>query len=122
MPINVGVVGSRTITSKEYVFSVLDFYLSRLLKEGDLTIISGGAKGVDSLGVAWAKERGLQYTEFLPDWNLGKGAGFIRNQTIVDNSDYLIAITTGSNGTADTIKRAEKKGIPIKIVNYDNRR
>ncbi len=113
---NVGVVGSRSILDKEYVFSVLDFYLSRLLKEGDLKIVSGGAKGVDSLGVSWAKEKGLQYTEFLPDWTLGKGAGFIRNQTIVDNSDYLIAITTGSNGTADTIKRAEKKGIPIKIV------
>ena len=31
--VKVGIVGSRSITSSEYVFSVLDFYLSRLLEE-----------------------------------------------------------------------------------------
>ena len=41
--VKVGIVGSRTIDSKEYVFSVLDFYLSRLLEENEVVIVSGGA-------------------------------------------------------------------------------
>lgn len=58
---------------------------------------------------------------YLPEYNKypPKVAPIKRNQKIVDASDYLIAITTGSNGTASAIKMAEKKGIPIKIVKYE---
>lgn len=41
--VRVAVVGSRSITNTDYVFSVLDFYLARLLKENECTIVSGGA-------------------------------------------------------------------------------
>ena len=82
--------------------------------------MSGGAVGIDSLGAQWAELRKLKTEIYLPDWQThGKKAGFLRNQQIIDNSDYLIAITTGSNGTADSIKRAVKKNIPIKIVQYE---
>ena len=118
--VKVGIVGSRSITSSEYVFSVLDFYLARLLEENEVVIVSGGAVGIDSLGAQWAELRKLKTEIYLPDWQThGKKAGFLRNQQIIDNSDYLIAITTGSNGTADSIKRAVKKNIPIKIVQYE---
>jgi len=118
--IKIAVVGSRSITDVDYVFSVLDFYLSRLLKENECIIVSGGAIGVDSLATKFAELRKLKTEIYLPDYKQhGKSATFIRNQQIVDNSDYLIAITTGSNGTADSIKRANKKGIPIKIIQYD---
>ena len=118
--VKVGIVGSRTIDSKEYVFSVLDFYLSRLLEENEVVIVSGGAVGIDSLGAQWAELRKLKTEIYLPDYKqYGKAATFLRNQQIIDNSDYLIAITTGSNGTADSIKRAVKKNIPIKIIKYE---
>ena len=118
--VKVGIVGSRSITSSEYVFSVLDFYLSRLLEENEVVIVSGGAVGIDSLGAQWAELRKLKTEIYLPDYKqYGKSATFLRNQQIIDNSDYLIAITTGSNGTADSIKRAVKKNIPIKIIKYD---
>ena len=118
--VKVGIVGSRSITDSEYVFSVLDFYLSRLLEENEVVIVSGGAVGIDSLGAQWAELRKLKTEIYLPDWQThGKKAGFLRNQQIIDNSDYLIAITTGSNGTADSIKRAVKKNIPIKIIQYE---
>ena len=118
--VKVGIVGSRSITFSEYVFSVLDFYLSRLLEENEVVIVSGGAVGIDSLGAQWAELRKLKTEIYLPDWQThGKKAGFLRNQQIIDNSDYLIAITTGSNGTADSIKRAVKKNIPIKIIKYE---
>ena len=118
--VKVGIIGSRSITSSEYVFSVLDFYLSRLLEENEVVIVSGGAVGIDSLGAQWAELRKLKTEIYLPDYKqYGKSATFLRNQQIIDNSDYLIAITTGSNGTADSIKRAVKKNIPIKIIKYD---
>ena len=118
--VKVGIVGSRSIDSKEYVFSVLDFYLSRLLEENEVVIVSGGAVGIDSLGAQWAELRKLKTEIYLPDYKqYGKSATFLRNQQIIDNSDYLIAITTGSNGTADSIKRAVKKNIPIKIIKYE---
>lgn len=112
----VAVVGSRIILDKEFVFSVLNFYLARLLEENEVVIISGGALGIDSLAEDFAREKGLKTEIYKPDWTIGKHAGFLRNKTIIDNSDYLIAITTGSKGTASTIKFAEKKGIPIKII------
>ena len=118
--VKIGIVGSRSITSSEYVFSVLDFYLSRLLEENEVVIVSGSAIGIDSLGAQWAELRKLKTEIYLPDYKqYGKSATFIRNQQIIDNSDYLIAITTGSNGTADSIKRAVKKNIPIKIIKYE---
>ena len=118
--VKVGIVGSRSITSSEYVFSVLNFYLSRLLEENEVVVVSGGAVGVDKLAEDFAEERKLKTEIYLPDYKqYGKSATFIRNQQIIDNSDYLIAITTGSNGTADSIKRAVKKSIPIKIIKYE---
>lgn len=116
--VRVGIVGSRSITDVDYVFSVLNFFLRRLLEEEEVVIISGGAVGIDKMAEKYANEKGLKTEIYLPDYKSysGKVAPIKRNQTIVDNSDYLIAITTGSRGTASTIRMAEKKNIPFKIV------
>lgn len=115
--IKIAVVGSRSILNKQFVFNTLDFYLARLLKEYEVIIVSGGAIGVDSLCEDFARERNLKTEIYLPDYKqYGKGATFIRNSQIVEASDYLIAITTGSKGTEDSIKKARKKGIEVKIV------
>jgi hypothetical protein len=116
--VRVAVSGSRTICNKEFIFSTLDFYLSRLLKENEVIIVHGNAKGVDYIANDWAIERGLKTIIYEPDYSkyLPKLAPIKRNQQIIDEADYLIAITTGSNGTTSTIKMAEKKGIPIKTV------
>lgn len=115
--ITVGIVGSRSITDKDHVFSILDFCLSRLLQEHEIVICSGGAVGIDTMAEDFAEQKGLKTEIFLPNYTeYGKSATFVRNQLIVDNSDYLIAITTGSKGTASTIRMAKKKDIPIKII------
>jgi len=41
--VRVAVVGSRTIKDKEFVFQQLDYYLSRLIKDYEVIIVSGGA-------------------------------------------------------------------------------
>jgi hypothetical protein len=114
----IAIVGSRSITDKEFVFSTIDCYLSNLNKD-EIVIVSGGAVGIDSLAMLYAAEHNIKTEIFKPDWEkYGKSAGFIRNQQIVDRADYLLAITTGSKGTADTIKKAEKKGIVIKVKTH----
>lgn len=114
----VGVVGSRSIDNKEFVFKTLDYYLQNI-KE-DITIVSGGAIGCDKLASEYAKERGYGLIEYLPDYKqfMGAIAPLLRNTQIIEKSDILIAITTGSNGTADSIRKAEIKGIPVRIVKY----
>ena len=43
-------------------------------------IVSGCARGADTLGERFAKEFGLEVNRFPADWdNLGKRAGYVRN-------------------------------------------
>jgi hypothetical protein len=52
-----------------------------------------------------------------PGINPPKIAPILRNQTIVDNSNYFIAMQQNkSRGTQDAINKAVKRGIPIKII------
>lgn len=117
--VRVGIVGSRSITDEEYVFYVLNFYLRRLLAEKEVIIVSGGAVGTDKIAEKFAEQKGIEAEIYEPEYDKfpTKVAPIKRNQTIVDNSDYLIAIFDGSSkGTASTIRMAEKRNIPIKIV------
>ena len=121
--VHCGIVGSRSITSSEYVFSVLDFYLSRLLEENEVVVVSGDQKkGVDGYAKSYAEGRGLKYIGFPPRYDLYhvKRAPLERNTEIVNESDYLIAIQeNNSRGTQDSIDKAKKKNIPIKIIKYE---
>ena len=83
---NVAIIGSRGFNDYELVKSILEKY------NDVTTIVSGGAKGADSLGERWAKEKGIPTKIFYPDWNKhGKSAGYIRNKDIISNSDLVIA-------------------------------
>lgn len=78
----------------------------------DVTIISGGARGVDSAAVDAAKHFGMAYKVWKADWNkYGKSAGFIRNLEIVRDSDIIIAFWDGySKGTNHVITQAKLQG------------
>jgi len=101
-----------------WVDSVMSMQFDR---EDKVSIISGGAKGVDSLGEQYANNHKLGKVICKPNWDkYGKSAGFIRNQTIVDNCDMVLAFWDGqSRGTADTIEKAKKAKKPTFIIYYD---
>ena len=86
------------------------------------TIVSGGAKGADTLGAKFADDNKLSKEIFLPNWKeLGKSAGFIRNQQIVDACDIVLAFWDGkSKGTKDTINRARIAKKPTILVYYQS--
>lgn len=89
--------------------TVVEFINS--LPEGSI-IVSGGARGVDSVAVSTAKTRGLEYKEHLPDYAMygSKMAPIVRNILIVDDCDELIAFPSPwSTGTWHAISAAREK-------------
>lgn len=84
---------------------------------GDVTLISGGAKGVDSIARRVARSLWIPYIEFIPDWRThGKKAGFLRNREIVDTCDVLHAWWDGkSRGTKYSIDLARAAGKPVVV-------
>lgn len=81
-------------------------------------IVSGGARGADTLAELLAAEYGIEMVVYKPDWKThGKAAGFIRNSDIINNCDMVLAFWSGSNGTADSITKAEKVNKPVIIIN-----
>ncbi len=87
------------------------------LSHDDITIVSGGARGVDSYAEAFAKRNNIETKIFLPNWNrYGKSAGFIRNELIINEADKVIAFWDGkSKGSKHSIDLAIKANKPIDI-------
>lgn len=108
----VAIVGSREYARMD---KVCDFV--RSLPAGT-TVVSGGARGVDSVAEEIAIRCGLDVVVFRADWNgLGKRAGFARNKTIVEAADRVVAFWDGvSRGTAHTINLARKVGKPVEVI------
>lgn len=102
------IIGSRNFYDYSYLLSVWGVYFStRNVTE----IISGGAKGADSLGKKLALEKNIPYVEFKPDWEtFGKSAGFMRNVNIIKNCDCVLAFWDGkSKGTGHSLGCAKKE-------------
>lgn len=108
----VGVIGSRDINCDFYPF--LCYYIPKSVSE----IVSGGADGADTLAAQYAHQNSIHLTEFLPEYSkYGRRATLVRNDLIVDNSEYILAFWDGkSRGTAYTIKKCIEKQLPIRIL------
>jgi len=120
------VAGSRSITDYNLICAAIKESGFKIAE-----IVSGTAKGVDSLGEQWAKENDIPVKRFPAPWDdiegklphvigvtrngkkFWKKAGSFRNQQMADYADALVAITTGSSGTADMINRAKQKGLTV---------
>jgi hypothetical protein len=107
------IIGSRTFTNYKLLKETLELYRSKIT-----VVVSGAAKGADSLGEKWALENNIQTLIFPADWEkFGKRAGFIRNEDIIKNCDCVIAFWDGlSKGTAHSISLCEKYSKPYKII------
>jgi hypothetical protein len=112
--LRLAVVGSRSCEDYELVSGFLGHFINQ-----KPIIVSGGAKGVDSLAERFADENELKKKIYKADWSkYGRAAGPIRNQQIVDNANAMIAFATkDSKGTKNSVKLAVKKGIPVLVVN-----
>ena len=92
-------------------------HLEDYLPEGVTEIVSGGARGVDTCTRNYALRHGLKLTEFLPEYGrFGRGAPLLRNITIIENADRILAFWDGkSKGTKFVIDCCEKRNIPVVV-------
>lgn len=96
------------------------YYMDDLLKlyGRPMTIIEGGARGVDYLAKWFAKVEALEIETYSADWKkYGKAAGPIRNKQMLDEGkpDLVVAFP-GGRGTANMIEQAEKAGIKVEKI------
>lgn len=84
-------------------------------------VVSGGARGMDLAGEAWAESKGVPVIRYPAMWNEhGKAAGPIRNRVMAENADALIAIWDGSSsGTAGMVREASERGLKIYVYRAD---
>lgn len=109
------IAGSRDISDYSLVTRAVEqsgFYLS--------AIVSGEARGVDSLGERFAQENGLPLLQFRADWEThGRAAGPLRNRQMAEYADALVAITNGSSGTENMIAEAKKRHLACYVVRLE---
>jgi len=115
------VAGSRSFTD----YALMDRELSRILQHlilDDTAIVSGTAKGADTLAERWAVEHRIEVVRFPAQWELyGKRAGYIRNDQMLEVATHVVAFWDGqSRGTAHMIDIAHKKGLKVAIIRFDN--
>jgi predicted Rossmann fold nucleotide-binding protein DprA/Smf involved in DNA uptake len=103
------IVGSRSISS---------FDLTEYIPQEVSCIISGGARGVDTLAEEYADKHRLSKIILRPQYaRYGKGAPLYRNEEAVSLCDRVLVIWDGvSRGTQNTISLAKKANKPITLI------
>lgn len=118
------IAGGRDFKDYDYLKNRCDDVLHDFIEGNtflvDVEIVSGGARGADSLGERYAAERGYPIKQFLPDWDkYGKAAGYKRNAEMAKYADTLIAFwDEKSRGTKHMIDLAREHGLKTYITIY----
>ena len=111
------VAGCRNYNNYIEAKAFLDFCLSRIIKENEIVIVSGGAAGSDALGEKYALENNFKIERHCALWEkYGKSAGPKRNEEMARLADFVICFwDRKSNGTKSMIDFAKKFNKPIRI-------
>jgi len=125
----VAIIGSRDFTDYKLLEDTLD-----MMNLNPTFIISGGARGADTLAMEYANKRGIPTKVYEAHWNdlnarplkiktnsvgvkYNALAGFNRNKLIVNDADVIIAFWDGqSPGTKNSVEYADKKGKRVHII------
>ena len=114
------IAGGRDFDDYGLLCESCDRFLAQKYQTHSIVIVSGAARGADTLGECYAQERGYSIEQYPADWeHAGKAAGFIRNRQMADVADALIAFWDGrSRGTANMIDIARQKPLPYRVVRF----
>lgn len=109
------VCGGRDYADQECLFRHLDAFHKA---EGVSCVISGAARGADTLGELWAAARNVPVARFPANWDLhGKSAGPIRNtQMLAEGRAEAVYAFPGGAGTANMVAQAKAQGVPVWTV------
>lgn len=118
--------GSRDFNNYTYLRLMLkEYIMTNQINPELIEIISGGAKGADTLAIKFAKEYNLNYKVMNADWNkYGKRAGIIRNAEMltyaISNPNDIVILISFWNGTSKGTKHmidiSNDKGIIVKVM------
>lgn len=91
-------------------------WLRRVLSELKITeIITGEARGADSLARTYASDNAIPYRGFPAEWSkFGAGAGPIRNRRmLVEGKPDMVVAFPGGKGTANLVRQAGMMGVDV---------
>lgn len=113
----IGVVGNRKGWNRLTIYKKLD---DLNLSNNDI-IVTGGANGVDTYAMDYAKENGIGLRVFYPDKSKPFPERFyIRNEQIVIFSDMVIAFNKkAKSGTTNTINLCNLHNVFVEIITSD---
>ena len=120
------VVGSRGIHNREFVYDKIDSYI-RLVRDGPVCILSGGAKGVDTLAYEYCDDHSIDFILFKPYHLIDNKVEynpryfFTRNKQIADNADLVLCFWDGqSSGTRHMIEYCQRHNKRHKVIEVPN--
>ncbi|MFD8500133.1 DUF2493 domain-containing protein [Amycolatopsis sp. NPDC059657] len=113
------VTGSRTWTDTAVIRDVLAEMWRRY--PGAVLVTGGCPRGADRLAEDCWAHWGGQVERHPADWNLGRAAGFLRNQAMVDaGADHCVAfIHANSRGATHCAASSRAAGIPTTVHRTD---
>ena len=116
------VADGRDFADYAYLKEKLDEVFGSLwdINSHPIEIISGMAKGADTLGIRYAEEHKLTMVLYPANWKkYPRMAGILRNMNMLVTATHLVAFWDGkSHGTKHMIEIAKAKGIPVWIFDY----
>lgn len=112
------IAGTRTFLDYELLSKKLDLLLSQTPKP--IEIVSGKAKGADTLGETYAIAKGYPVKSFQADWHrYGHAAGPIRNEEMAQYATHCVVFWDGkSKGTKSMIRLAKRYNLQLRIIHY----
>ena len=118
----IAIVGSRDFPIKDMIYA----FLKELVNENRrFTLVSGGAKGVDSFAEEAARVQKQSRFIFEADWDAyGLAAGPVRNGLVVETSDQMVAFFAdrkSSKGTTNAVSQALDAGLPVRAYDLKNK-
>lgn len=120
------VAGGRDFDDYELLKHTLKKYLEELdiVDLSQIVIISGAARGADTLGEHFAYDYEISVHRFPAKWDeLGRRAGWVRNAEMAkyaaEKHGVLFAFWDGkSRGTKNMIDLANRYGLEVHVVDY----
>jgi hypothetical protein len=96
------IAGSRNLNISHETLEIL---LYEMIGKSPDEIISGTARGIDTLGEDIANGKSIKIKQFPADWEKhGKAAGPIRNKEMAEYADALLLIWDGESKGSKNIK------------------
>jgi len=122
-PFKVIIAGTRYFQDYPLLCRWMDYYLQNIDPK-HVVIISGMARGADSLGEQYARDHGFLLHQCPADWDrYGKSAGYRRNVVMAEVAGpggACVCFWDGkSRGTQHMINIAKEHNLLLRVVNYE---